>query len=170
MTCSVAINLQEIQELLTAVAQTTITEFELKTDEFELKISQGTAIAPLPVASSEAIAFTTPAPAPAMVSQPTPPATAPTESPASSKSTIDDKWVAITSPMVGTFYRAPAPGEDPFVSIGDQVGTGQTVCIIEAMKLMNEIEAEVSGQVMKIEVEDGEPIEYGQALMWVNPA
>lgn len=163
-----AINLQEIQELLTAVAQTTITEFELKTDEFELKISQGTAIAPLPVASSEAIAFTTPAPA--MVSQPTPPATAPTESPASSKSTIDDKWVAITSPMVGTFYRAPAPGEDPFVSIGDQVGTGQTVCIIEAMKLMNEIEAEVSGQVMKIEVEDGEPIEYGQALMWVNPA
>ena len=71
--------------------------------------------------------------------------------------------------MVGTFYRAPAPDEPPFVDIGDRIRTGQTVCIIEAMKLMNELEAEVSGQVAEILVENGEPVEYGQVLMRVEP-
>lgn len=71
--------------------------------------------------------------------------------------------------MVGTFYRAPAPGEAPFVEVGDRVRVGQSVCIIEAMKLMNEIEAEVSGQVMEILVQNGQPVEYGQPLMRVNP-
>jgi acetyl-CoA carboxylase biotin carboxyl carrier protein len=71
--------------------------------------------------------------------------------------------------MVGTFYRAPAPGESPFVAVGDRVKSGQSVCIIEAMKLMNEIEAEVSGQVMEILVQNGEPVEYGQPLMRINP-
>ena len=71
--------------------------------------------------------------------------------------------------MVGTYYSAPAPGEAPFVKVGDRVRSGQTVCIIEAMKLMNEIEAEVSGQVMEILLQNGEPVEYGQALMRINP-
>lgn len=71
--------------------------------------------------------------------------------------------------MVGTFYRASAPGEAPFVEVNDRIGSGQVVCIIEAMKLMNEIEAEISGQVMEIAVVNGEPVEYGQTLMWVNP-
>jgi acetyl-CoA carboxylase biotin carboxyl carrier protein len=71
--------------------------------------------------------------------------------------------------MVGTFYRAPAPGEPLFVEVGDRVKAGQSVCIIEAMKLMNEIEAEVSGQVMEILVQNGEPVEYGQPLMRINP-
>ena len=71
--------------------------------------------------------------------------------------------------MVGTFYRAPAPGEQPFVEIGDRVRVGQTVCIIEAMKLMNEIEAEVSGQIIDLLVHNGEPVEYGQPLMRINP-
>jgi acetyl-CoA carboxylase biotin carboxyl carrier protein len=71
--------------------------------------------------------------------------------------------------MVGTFYRSPAPDEGPFVEVGDRIRTGQTVCIIEAMKLMNEIEAEVSGQIVEILVENGEPVEYGQPLMRVNP-
>jgi acetyl-CoA carboxylase biotin carboxyl carrier protein len=71
--------------------------------------------------------------------------------------------------MVGTFYRAPGPDEPPFVEVGDRIRTGQSVCIIEAMKLMNEIEAEVSGQVMEILVKNGEPVEYGQPLMRVNP-
>jgi len=70
---------------------------------------------------------------------------------------------------VGTFYRAPAPGESSFVEVGDRVKSGQTVCIIEAMKLMNEIEAEISGQVMEILVQNGEPVEYGQPLMKINP-
>lgn len=72
--------------------------------------------------------------------------------------------------MVGTFYRAPAPDEAPFVEVGDRVRNGQTVCIIEAMKLMNELEAEVSGEIIEILVSNGEPIEYGQVLMRVNPS
>ncbi len=92
----------------------------------------------------------------------TPPETAPPP-------TADRKWVEITSPMVGTFYRAPAPEEPPFVEVGDRISKGQTVCIVEAMKLMNEIEAESSGQVMEILVENGEPVEYGQILMRINP-
>ncbi|AVH73552.1 acetyl-CoA carboxylase biotin carboxyl carrier protein [Nostoc sp. 'Lobaria pulmonaria (5183) cyanobiont'] len=84
-------------------------------------------------------------------------------------STIDQRLVEVPSPMVGTFYRAPAPGEAAFVEVGDRVRKGQTVCIIEAMKLMNEIEAEVSGQVMEILLENGDAVEYGQPLMRINP-
>lgn len=78
------------------------------------------------------------------------------------------KGMPITSPMVGTFYSAPSPGAKPFVEVGSVVSAGQIVCIVEAMKLMNEIEAEVSGKVTKICVEDGQPVEYGQVLMYVE--
>ncbi|MEH2195416.1 MAG: acetyl-CoA carboxylase biotin carboxyl carrier protein [Nostoc sp.] len=84
-------------------------------------------------------------------------------------STIDQRLVEVPSPMVGTFYRAPAPGEAAFVEVGDRIRKGQTVCIIEAMKLMNEIEAEVSGQVMEILLQNGDAVEYGQPLMRINP-
>merc|ERR1711939_253433 len=76
----------------------------------------------------------------------------------------------ITAPMVGTFYRAPAPGEDPFVEVGNRINVGQTVCILEAMKLMNELEAEVSGEVVEILMDNGTPVEFGQVLMRVRPA
>lgn len=76
--------------------------------------------------------------------------------------------MAITSPMVGAFYAAPAPGAKPFVKVGDTVSVGQVVCIVEAMKLMNEIESEVSGRVTQILVEDGQSVEYGQVLMYVE--
>ena len=72
--------------------------------------------------------------------------------------------------MVGTFYRAPAPNEPPFVEVGDRISNGQTVCIVEAMKLMNDIDAEVAGEVMEIVIANGEPVEYGQTLMWINPS
>ena len=78
------------------------------------------------------------------------------------------KGAAITSPMVGAFYAAPAPGAKPFVKVGDTVSAGQVVCIVEAMKLMNEIEAEVSGKITQICVEDGQSVEYGQVLMYVE--
>lgn len=78
------------------------------------------------------------------------------------------KGTPITSPMVGTYYSAPSPGAKPFVNVGSTVSAGQVVCIIEAMKLMNEIEAEVSGKVTKICVEDGQAVEYGQTLMYVE--
>ena len=71
--------------------------------------------------------------------------------------------------MVGTFYRAPAPGESPFVEIGNRITAGQTICILEAMKLMNELEAEVSGEVVEILVDNGTPVEFGQVLMRVKP-
>ena len=79
-----------------------------------------------------------------------------------------NKGTAITSPMVGAFYAAPAPGAKPFVKVGDVVSTGQVVCIVEAMKLMNEIEADVSGKITEICVEDGQSVEYGQVLMYVE--
>jgi acetyl-CoA carboxylase biotin carboxyl carrier protein len=81
-----------------------------------------------------------------------------------------DRFVAVTSPMVGTFYRAPAPDADPYVEVGSTVEIGQTVCIIEAMKLMNEIESEVRGRVAQILVENQQPVEFGQKLFLVDPA
>jgi len=81
-----------------------------------------------------------------------------------------DRSVAITSPMVGTFYRAPAPDADPYVEVGDMVEVGQTVCIVEAMKLMNEIESEVRGRVVQILVENSHPVEFGQKLFMIDPA
>lgn len=159
-----AINLQEIQELLTTIGQTNVTEFELKTDDFELRVSKGTVVTAAPALSPELMPVAPAIPQP-VLSAPAPVSPSEPASPG-----IDSKWLEVTSPMVGTFYRASAPGEDPFVSVGERVSNGDTVCIIEAMKLMNEIETEVSGEVVKIAVEDGEPIEFGQTLMWVNPS
>lgn len=171
------IDFNELRELLGAIAQTDISEFTLKSESFELVVRKSPAPAPTPALAEAAI----PATATGAISEkvtaavpeptstlPSPPVTAIfTEA---TPAAIDKKWLPITSPMVGTFYRAPAPGEAPFVEVGDRVNLGQTVCIIEAMKLMNEIEAEVSGQIMEIAVANGEPVEYGQTLMWVDPA
>lgn len=161
-----SINFQELRELLSAIAQTDIAELTLKSDEFELMVRKGTTIAPTAtttVTPGVTEVVPTPAPPKSVVLPNSTPET-------SSAPAIDNKkWVEITSPMVGTFYRAPAPDEPPFVDTGERISKGQTVCIIEAMKLMNEIEAEISGQVMEILVQNGEPVEYGQTLMWVNP-
>ncbi|AFZ37627.1 acetyl-CoA carboxylase, biotin carboxyl carrier protein [Stanieria cyanosphaera PCC 7437] len=160
-----SINFQELRELLSAIAQTDIAELTLKSDEFELMVRKGTNIAPTAttiVTPGVTEVVPPPVPSKSVVLSNSTPETSPAPA-------IDKKWVEITSPMVGTFYRAPAPDESPFVDTGDRISKGQTVCIIEAMKLMNEIEAEVSGQVMEILVQNGEPVEYGQTLMWVNP-
>ena len=106
--------------------------------------------------------------APAM-SAPAVQATAAAESaPAAIKTSDTPKGTPITSPMVGAFYAAPSPGSEPYVKVGDVVKAGQVVCIVEAMKLMNEIESEVSGKVVQICVEDGQSVEYGQVLMYVE--
>jgi acetyl-CoA carboxylase biotin carboxyl carrier protein len=86
------------------------------------------------------------------------------------KHAAEDRLVKITSPMVGTFYAAPSPDSPPYVTVGQAISKGQTVCIIEAMKMMNELEAEVSGRIVKIVVENGQPVEFGQVLMLVDPA
>lgn len=106
--------------------------------------------------------------APAM-SAPAVQATAVAESaPAAIQTSDTPKGTPITSPMVGAFYAAPSPGSEPYVKVGDVVKAGQVVCIVEAMKLMNEIESEVSGKVVQICVEDGQSVEYGQVLMYVE--
>ncbi len=161
-----SINFQELRELLGTISQTDITELVLKNDDFELTVRKEKGVIAVPQATtvSPQIVETVPATPAAM------PVTAPATPEAPSTPAVDDKkWVDITSPMVGTFYAAPAPDEDPFVSVGDRINKGDTVCIIEAMKLMNEIEAEVTGQIMEIAVQNGEPVEFGQVLMRVNP-
>lgn len=109
-----------------------------------------------------------------VAASPAPAAAAPAaesaQSTASDSAASSDDGPSVTSPMVGTFYRSPSPDADPFVKEGDVISVGQTVCIIEAMKIMNEIESEVSGRVTKILVENGSPVEYNTPLFLVDPA
>ncbi len=159
-----ALDINQLRDFLAAIAETDITELTLKSDDFELTVRKGVSITPTSDSGGHSIPYQiTPGlveVAPTPVPKPEPPVPPPG---------VDQKWEEIKSPMVGTFYRAPAPDEDPFVEVGERISAGQTVCIIEAMKLMNEIEAEVTGQVMEILVKNGEPIEYGQALMRIKP-
>ncbi len=154
------IDFKELNELLAAIASNGITELTLKNSDFELTVSSGRVTVSsetlVTMPHDRQIAPTTIETAAVTTSQPTPTA-------------IDKKWVEVKSPMVGTFYRSPAPDEAAFVNLGDRIRLGQTVCIIEAMKLMNEIEAESVGQVMEVLVENGQPVEFGQTLMYLDP-
>lgn len=158
------IDFKELSELLAAIAANNITELTLKNADFELTVSQGH-----PLLSAGAGSTTIADINSTVISMPAPEQQAAAIEQRTPTPTIDTKWIEIKSPMVGTFYRSPAPDEPPFASIGDRIRVGQTVCIIEAMKLMNEIEAESAGQVMQVLVENGQPIEFGQPLMYINP-
>nr|WP_242026367.1 MULTISPECIES: acetyl-CoA carboxylase biotin carboxyl carrier protein [unclassified Limnothrix] len=159
----------ELRELLLVLNQTDIAEVTLKQGDYELTVRKavaaaaaGTAIAPVAMAAAPIA----PVAAPVTTAAPLEPAAPPASPPPLN----DPKLLEIKSPMVGTFYRAPAPGEPPFVQPGDRITSGQTVCIIEAMKLMNELEAEISGEVVEILVENAQPVEFDQVLMRVRPA
>jgi acetyl-CoA carboxylase biotin carboxyl carrier protein len=151
-------DLGELRGLIELVQETGIGEIELNAGGNGVRISAagatGTWVAAAPAAA--------PAVAPKAAAAAAP-AAAPAAEPASNLK-------AITSPMVGTFYRSPAPDADPFVEDGDSVGVGQTVCIIEAMKMMNEIESEVKGRIVQVLVENAQPVEFGQKLFLVEPA
>ena len=151
----------QLHRLLEVLADSDIQEFRLEGDDFRLEVRRNLPAQAVmtPVLAAPGPAAVAPAVADAAVGNPPPAATA-------SRSDLLD----ITAPMVGTFYRAPAPGEDPFVEVGNRINVGQTVCILEAMKLMNELEAEVSGEVVEILVDNGTPVEFGQVLMRVRPA
>ncbi len=153
--------LAELRQLIRLVQRTGIGELELSSGGRSVRIA-ATAPGAVPVAT----AGVAPAQAPALPAEAAPAAPAPGAAPATTPSHLK----AITSPMVGTFYRAPAPDADPFVETGDTVEVGQTVCIIEAMKLMNEIEAEFKGRVVQVLVENAQPVEFGQKLFLVEPA
>ena len=163
-----SVDFQELRELLSAIAKTDITEFTLKSDDFELTLRKDSVVhtSAANLITQEALPTTTTAVEPAA---PVVESTAITPEPSASPPIDQKKWLDITSPMVGTFYRAPTPDDPPFVEIGDRISNGQTVCILEAMKLMNELEAEVSGQIVEILVQNGEPVEFGQVLMRVDP-
>ncbi|WP_413165398.1 acetyl-CoA carboxylase biotin carboxyl carrier protein [Capilliphycus salinus ALCB114379] len=174
------LDLNQLRELLADIDKTNISELTLKSDDFELTVRKEIplgerSLSPMDsmltggVRSSELASSPVVSPSPTHLSEKATSSGSPTSSVPSSSLSSDTKWVEVTSPMVGTFYRSPAPDEPPFVEKSDRVTVGQVVCIIEAMKLMNEIESEVSGQIVEILVENGAPVEYGQALMRINP-
>jgi len=166
-----AIDFNQLRELLAAIATTDIAELILKSEDFELTVRKGIQVMPTSDPTLAANGGIVPPLPP--TTQPVMPSSTPEVSikgtAAPSSPPNDKKGVEVRSPMVGTFYRAPAPDEPPFVEVGDRIRVGQAVCIIEAMKLMNEIEAEVSGQVLEILIKNGEPVEYDQPLMRINP-
>ena len=162
-----SINFQELRELLKTIAQTDITELNLKNDQFELTVKKGTTLIAAKVNTTPQQEIPIPQNTPVIQQEVAAPEVI--AEPSTVTASDDKKWVDITSPMVGTFYSAPAPDEEPFVRVGDRINKGDTVCIIEAMKLMNEIEGEISGQVMEITVQNGEPVEFGQTIMRIDP-
>ncbi|MEI6358861.1 MAG: acetyl-CoA carboxylase biotin carboxyl carrier protein [Synechococcus sp. ELA619] len=153
----------QLRQLITLLGESDIQELKLEGDDFRLELRRN-----LP-ASQPQVVMQAP-PAPAMV---TAPVAAPSASPSAAPpaaAAVRGDLLEITAPMVGTFYRASAPGEPAFVELGSRISVGQPICILEAMKLMNELEAEVSGEVVEILVENGTPVEFGQVLMRVRPA
>ena len=154
--------LDEIKSIVKLMSENDLTEFKIESEDMHLCIRRGSsagapAAAPAPVVQPQAIpAIAAPiqVPAPAPVSSPAP----------ASAAAAPDKSKIIDSPIVGTFYRSATPGSEAFVKVGSKVEADQTVCIIEAMKVMNEIKAEKSGVIKEILVENGEPVEFGQPL------
>lgn len=142
-----------IQELATLLTENELTEISLKNGEKEIVLKKEKEVVAAAGVASSVVTASIPSPGAADAFVCTP---------------IEKKGKPITSPMVGTFYKAPSPDAKPFVEMGSTVSEGQVVCIIEAMKLMNEIESDVSGKVVEICVEDGQPVEFGQVLMYVE--
>lgn len=161
-------DIKDIQNLIKFVSKAEVSEVKYKTKDFEITIKT-------PLAGSEVtysqpavyhtahqqVAAPVQAAAPAATSAPVEKAEAASD---------DSKYVAIKSPMIGTFYRKPSPDKDVFVNVGDEVSAGKVVCVIEAMKLFNQIESEISGKIVKILVDDATPVEYDQPLFLVDPS
>jgi len=160
-----ALDLKEIQELIKFVAKSGASEVDLEIGDIKISIKtppkKGRSDTQV-----ETFAQQIPVAAPAMA-----PLAIPTAAPATAAATEEDsQYITIKSPMIGTFYRKPSPDKDAFASVGDDVSVGTVVCIVEAMKLFNEIESEVSGKIVKVLVDDMSPIEYDQPLFLVDPS
>jgi acetyl-CoA carboxylase biotin carboxyl carrier protein len=152
----------QLHALLALLGDSDIQELCLEGDDFRLEVRRNLpASAPVPLAQAPVPASTPPAPAAPVTSPSVPPPATPA---------VRSDLQAITAPMVGTFYRSPAPGEPAFVEVGSRISAGQPVCILEAMKLMNELESEIGGEVVEILLESGTPVEFGQVLMRIKPA
>jgi acetyl-CoA carboxylase biotin carboxyl carrier protein len=167
-------DIKEIQELIKFVAKSGATEVNLEIDNVKISIKspakkgavpEKTIIQQIPVAQSPAAVMPTAAPAAAPA-----PATPAADAPDKAEPSDDDKYITVKSPMIGTFYRKPSPDKDTFVNIGDSIKSGDVLCVIEAMKLFNEIESELSGKIVKVLVDDSTPVEYDQPLFLVDPS
>lgn len=159
-------NLNEIQDLIKFVSKSGVTEVEIEQKDFKITIkAEKKADSPI-IVQATAPAQVMAAPAPVAPAAAPAPAAATPAAPAAD----DSKFITVKSPMIGTFYRSAGPDKEPFVSVGQTISKGDTVCIIEAMKLFNEIESEVSGKIVKVLVDDASPVEYDQPLFLVEPA
>ena len=167
---------KELQEFIKTIAKSGATEIKIETDTLKLTVktppkgkaakTETTVIQQYPMATQLA---TMPPIHMAPAMQTTPPI-APATTENNDKKEEENNYIEIKAPMVGTFYRKPAPDKPTYVSVGDQIEPGKIVCIIEAMKLFNEIEAEISGKVVKVLLEDGTPVEFDQPLLLIDPS
>lgn len=158
-------DIKQIQELIKFVAKSGVNEVSLEQKDFKItiKTNQTPTVVHATIPTPEAIPAAAPA-RPAAVTAPAP------EEKKAAPVSDDSRYVTIKSPMIGTFYRSSTPEKPAFVNIGDEVKAGKVVCIIEAMKLFNEIESEVSGKIVKVLVDNASPVEYDQPLFLVDPA
>ncbi|MEN8123832.1 MAG: acetyl-CoA carboxylase biotin carboxyl carrier protein [Bacteroidota bacterium] len=159
--------LKEIQNLIKFVAKSGANEVKLETKDFKITIKTGgenkvtSVIQQVPVAPAQVPPQTEIQGAPAAEQQ---------SKPVEEKTDEKTSYIEIKSPIIGTFYRKPSPDKPPFIKVGDNVEVGDTVCIIEAMKLFNEVESEISGKIVKILVDDSSPVEFDQPLYLVDPS
>jgi acetyl-CoA carboxylase biotin carboxyl carrier protein len=154
-------DLKYVKQLLEMVEKSAVNEVELEEKGHKIRITKS---APQNVMQAPAYQMAMPAAAPAPA-----PAAAPAAAPKAAPAAEGKKYHEVKSPIVGTFYRSPSPDAAPYVEIGSKIKQGGTLCIVEAMKLMNEIESDVTGTIVKINVENGKPVEYGQVLFLVEP-
>ncbi len=162
-------NFDEIKDLIKLVSKTGLGKVKIEKEDFQITISgnkNGKAEQPIIVQSPQPTMMAAPASAPAAPSEPapTPPAK---DKPAKAE---EDNLITINSPMIGTFYRSSGPDKDAFVNVGSTFKVGDKLCIVEAMKTFNEIEAEISGKIVKVLVDDASPVDYDQPLFMVEPA
>ncbi|MDT8070804.1 MAG: acetyl-CoA carboxylase biotin carboxyl carrier protein [Terriglobia bacterium] len=165
-------NSKEIKELVEFLIEKDVTEFELERGDVKMRIKRGQQVQVVQAPVAPMMAAPVMAPAVAAMAAPAAPAASPVATPGPSAPATpaeEEGLHHVKSPIVGTFYEAPSPGAPPFVKPGDHVAAGQVLCIVEAMKLMNEIESDVAGEVVKALVANGQPVEYGQPLFAVRP-
>jgi len=156
-------DIKEIQSLIKFVAKSGASEVKLETDDIKITIRTGS----LTGNTEPTYVHTMPMAQPTV---PAPVSTAEAPPAAEQKNAEDDKYITIKSPIIGTFYRKPSPDKPVFVEVGQTIGTGDVLCVIEAMKLFNDIESEVSGTIVKILVDDSSPVEFDQPLFLVDPS
>jgi len=159
-------NLKELKEIIQIIKDADIDELEIEREGVKIRIKKTPGVSHIPVVSTSVPSqiFQQPLPVSQVAAEQS-------QTPAPGEKPVEDKkdLIQIVSPMVGTFYRAPSPDAEPYVEVGTEVKKGQPLCIIEAMKMMNEIESEVDGKIVKILVENGQPVEYGQVLFHMEP-